>query len=89
MGRSIPSYTKVFEDEIKRIMKIGKLLGSEYVKYAEYISCMLRLKRGLLAKDPNPSPAIDILYLLILELFKRVDACEGMVDKGISRYIER
>ncbi len=89
MGRSTPSYTKVFEDEVRRIEKMGKLLGPEYVKYAGYVSRMLRLKRGLLAKDPNPSLGIDILYLLILELFKRVDACEGVDNKGISRYIER
>ena len=85
MGRSNPSYTRVFEEEMRRIMMLKNVLNSDYDKYIDHILNYLRSKRGLLSKHPNPDMQIDLIYLLIIELMRRIDECERLDSEGFSR----
>lgn len=85
MGRSNPSYTRVFEEEMKRIMMLRNVLSNDYDKYIDHILNYLRSKRGLLSKYPNPDMQIDLIYLLIIELMRRIDKCERLDSEGFSR----
>jgi hypothetical protein len=81
MGRSVPSYTKVFEDEIKRIIRLKNVVNEDAWKYIDDMVRYLRSKRGILSIDPNPDLQTDIVYLLIIELFRRIGGYERMDNR--------
>ena len=81
MGRSTPSYTKVFEDEIRRILRLKNVVDEEAWKYIDEIVRYLRTKRGVLSINPNPDLQMDIIYLLIIELYRRIGGYERMDNR--------
>jgi len=81
MGRSTPSYTKVFEEEMRRILRLKNLVDEEAWKYIDEIVRYIRSKRGFLSMNPNPDLQIDIVYLLIIELFRRIGGYERMDNR--------
>ena len=89
MGRTAPTYTRVFENELNRIIKVAKILGDEYIKYGRTIVEFVRRLKGELSKNPNPDLEIDILYILLLELFRRVEACEGVDSRDLQGFLRR
>jgi len=88
MGRSVPSYNKVFNEELMRIRRLKMMLSNDYHKYIDWITDFLSRRRSSLSRDPDLDISIDLIYIVLIEILRRIDEFGGLDNKDISRLFE-
>jgi len=88
MGRSVPSYNKIFNEELIRIRRLKRILPSVYHRYIDWVTDFLSRRRASLSKDPDLDISIDLIYMVMIEILRRIDEFGGLDNKDIPRLFE-
>jgi len=67
MGRTIPSVTKIIDEEVRRVRKLKRSMDKRYWAAIDQVIKMLRGNRNLIYKYNRPEDVMLIPYIILVK----------------------
>ncbi len=84
MGRSVPSYTILLEETIKRIQDIGKRMEGDNEKIIKRIVELARSMQGPLYYNSIPDIRFLIILVSLIDIYKKLERLERCLSRAGS-----
>lgn len=84
MGRSVPSYTVLLEETIRRIREIGKKMGGDEGKIIERMVRLARSMQGPLYFNSIPDIRFLVILVSLIDIYKRLERVERCISRDGS-----
>ncbi|HIQ12771.1 MAG TPA: hypothetical protein EYH44_00040 [Thermoprotei archaeon] len=68
MGRTIPSASRLIDEEIRRLKKLRRRMDRRYWRAIDFIIKELKMNRHLIFQYNNPEDILSIPYIIIVKI---------------------